>query len=406
MPQVIETSGIVMSEGSVTTPQGFRATGLCCGIRAERKDLALLWSDHTATAAGVFTLNLVRAAPVLICEQNVANGHARAVVINSGNANACTGAQGLADAREMVTTTARELDLEFDEVLVASTGVIGQALPMDKVRSGLPRLKDGLSREGGPDFSQAILTTDAFEKTVAVEVTTAKGTYLIGGTAKGAGMIHPNMATTLAFLSTDAKVEPTLLRTALKAATDQSFNCITVDGDTSTNDTMLVLANGASGVEVSSAEEIEQFTAALTLAAQDLAKKVVKDGEGASRLVEIIVSGLTTDKDARQVAQTVAGSLLFKTMLAGGEPNWGRVLAAAGRAGVPMSEENAVLSFADVCVYRKGAGLPENQQRAAEILRASEITMHLELGGGPGRARIWTCDINEAYVKLNGEYMT
>ncbi len=406
MTHAIERSDLTVIEGSVTTPQGFRATGLCCGIRSERKDLALLWSDLPATAAGVFTLNLVRAAPVLICQQNVANGRARAVVINSGNANACTGVQGLSDAREMVATAAHELDLEFEEVLVASTGVIGQALPMDKVRSGLPRLKNGLSRDGGPDFSQAILTTDAFEKTVAVEVSTPDGVYLIGGTAKGAGMIHPNMATTLAFLTTDAKVEPAVLRTALKTAADQSFNCITVDGDTSTNDTLLVLANGASGVNVSTPDEIEQFTSALTLVAQDLAKKVVKDGEGASRLVEITVSGLATDEDARKVAQTVAGSLLFKTMLAGGEPNWGRVLAAAGRAGVAMSEENATLSFADICVYRHGAGLPENQQRAAEVLRGSEIAMHLELGGGPGRARIWTCDINEAYVKLNGEYMT
>ncbi len=399
-------ASITLISGGITSAAGFTATGLNCGIRPDRKDLALLWAAEGTTAAGLFTTNQVCAAPVKVCREHVAGGFVRAVLVNSGNANACTGPQGMADTLEMVRLTAESLGVEEREVLICSTGVIGQYLPMEKIREGIPRLKGGLSVEGGADACQAILTTDAFEKTCAAVVESASGSYTIGGMAKGAGMIHPNMATTLAFVTTDAAIAPEALKAALKTATDASFNSITVDGDTSTNDTILLLASGASGVKLERAEALEQFTQALTLVTQDLAKKVVKDGEGARCIVEIKVTGARDDASARQVAQTIAGSLLFKTMLAGGEPNWGRVLAAAGRAGVPLAEERCELSFGEVKVYSNGSGLPENQPAAAQVLKASEIPMHLDLGAGEGSAVIWTCDIGHPYVELNGSYMS
>ena len=399
-------ASITLTSGGITSAAGFTATGLNCGIRPDRKDLALIWAPEGTAAAGLFTTNQVCAAPVKVCRDNVANGRARAIIVNSGNANACTGTQGMADTVEMVKLTAESLGIDAQDVLICSTGVIGQYLPMERVREGIPQLKAGLSVEGGADACQAILTTDAFEKTCAATVESASGRYILGGMAKGAGMIHPNMATTLCFITTDAAVAPEALKAALKTATDASFNSITVDGDTSTNDTILLLANGASGVKVEGDEALAQFTEALTLVTQDLAKKVVKDGEGARCLVEIKVTGAADDASARQVAQTIAGSLLFKTMLAGGEPNWGRVLAAAGRAGVPITEESCELSFGEVKVYSNGAGLPQNQPAAAELLKASEIPMQLDLGVGDGSAVIWTCDIGHPYVELNGSYMS
>lgn len=399
-------ASITLTSGGVTSATGFVATGLNCGIRPDRKDLALILAPEGTTAAGLFTTNQVCAAPVKVCRENVADGFARAVLVNSGNANACTGPTGMADTREMVKLTAQALGLEESDVLICSTGVIGQYLPMEKIREGIPRLPAGLSVEGGSDACQAILTTDAFEKTCAALVESASGRYTVGGMAKGAGMIHPNMATTLCFVTTDAEIAPEALRQALKSATDASFNSITVDGDTSTNDTILLLASGASGVKVEGEEALAQFTEALTQVAQDLAKKVVKDGEGARCLVEIKVTGAVDDASARKVAQTIAGSLLFKTMLAGGEPNWGRVLAAAGRAGVELNEETCELSFGEVKVFSNGSGLPQNQPAAAELLKASEIPMHLDLGAGGGQAVIWTCDIGHPYVELNGSYMS
>ena len=399
-------ASITLASGGVTSATGFVATGLNCGIRPDRKDLALILAPEGTTAAGLFTTNQVCAAPVKVCRENVADGFARAVLVNSGNANACTGPTGMADTREMVKLTAQALGLEESDVLICSTGVIGQYLPMEKIREGIPRLPAGLSTEGGADACQAILTTDAFEKTCAAIVESASGRYTVGGMAKGAGMIHPNMATTLCFVTTDAEIAPEALRQALKSATDASFNSITVDGDTSTNDTILLLASGASGVKVEGEEALAQFTEALTQVAQDLAKKVVKDGEGARCLVEIKVTGAVDDASARKVAQTIAGSLLFKTMLAGGEPNWGRVLAAAGRAGVELKEETCELSFGEVKVFSNGSGLPQNQPAAAEFLKASEIPMHLDLGAGGGQVVIWTCDIGHPYVELNGSYMS
>ena len=397
---------IELIDGNATTPLGFQAHGLHCGIRGQEKDLALLWCECSASAAGMFTTNQIKAAPLLVCQEAVSNGQARCVLVNSGNANACTGEQGMADAREMVQLAAQHLGLDPSEVLLCSTGLIGRTLPMDKLRSGIPLLKEGLSVSGGVTAAEAIMTTDAFQKTQAAVVQIEGNEFRIGGMAKGAGMIHPKLATTLGFLTTDALIAPDLLKEALHRAMKDSFNSITVDGDTSTNDTVLVLASGCSEVEIGPGERFEVFTSALTRVAQALAKMVVKDGEGARRLVELIVTGALSQESAKQVAETIAGSLLFKTMLVGGEPNWGRVIAAAGRSGVTIEPERMALWFGQVQVVRGGLGLPENLDRAATTLQAAEIQIRLDLGMGSSESTVWTCDINEKYVILNGSYMT
>lgn len=406
MTQLTTTNIITLFPGNITSPKGFKATGIHCGLRAERKDLALVWCDNQATAAGMFTTNQVLAAPVVLCKAAVMNGLAQAILVNSGNANACTGAQGATDAKEMMELAALDFDIEPEQVLLCSTGLIGRALPMDKLRAGIPRLKKSLSEKGGDLAAEAIMTTDAFPKTQAAIVNSTSGEYTIGGMAKGAGMIHPRLATTLCFLTTDAAVEQPLLREALQRAMAKSFNSITVDGDTSTNDTVLVLAGGKSGVRIEGEQDFEQFVEALTQVATSLGKMVVKDGEGARRLVELEVVNAGSVSQAKQVAETIAGSLLFKTMLVGGEPNWGRVVAAAGRSGVPIKPHLLNLWFGDVQVVQHGLGLEQNLAQAGACLQAPEVRITLDLSDGHSTATIWTCDINENYIVLNGSYMT
>jgi glutamate N-acetyltransferase / amino-acid N-acetyltransferase len=397
---------VTLVEGNATTPGGFRANGLRCGIRVENKDLALLWCDARATAAGLFTTNQVKAAPVIVCQEQLVDGEARGIVVNSGNANACTGEQGLKDAHEMVRLTAQAMGVRESDILVCSTGLIGRVLPMDALRGGIPKLPTGLSREGGQLAAEAIMTTDAFVKTQAATVLVDGAKFSIGGMAKGAGMIHPRLATTLGFLTTDVRVTPDLLKKALQQAMATSFNSITVDGDTSTNDAVLVLASGRSGVQVSEGPVFEAFVDGLTQVAQELAKMVVRDGEGARRLVELTVRGGKSYQEAKQVAETIAGSLLFKTMLVGGEPNWGRVIAAAGRSGVSIQPDALNLWFGGIQVVKNGLGLEQNLSRAAQVLQGREVEIVLDLCDGPSEATVWTCDINENYVVLNGSYMT
>ncbi|MCS7234616.1 MAG: bifunctional glutamate N-acetyltransferase/amino-acid acetyltransferase ArgJ [Armatimonadetes bacterium] len=394
------------TSGGVTAPQGFLAAGVHCGIKQRKLDLALLVSESPATVAGVFTTNRIKAAPVLWCQEVVRRGVARAVVVNSGNANACTGERGWQDAREMAERTAQALEVPAEQVLVASTGVIGVPLPMDAVRRGILLAAQSLSRSGD-DAAEAILTTDAFPKTSAV-VTTLRGVPVtVGGMAKGAGMIHPRLATTLCFLTTDATVPAPVLQAALQRAVAASFNRITVDGDTSTNDTVLVLANGQAGAPpVEGGEEFERFTQALTTVAQDLAKMVVRDGEGAQRLVEVLVEGAADDADADRAAFAIATSLLVKTMLHGGEPNWGRVVAAVGYSGAAVEERRVAVWFGDVQVVRGGVAVEGVSDRAAQALRQPEVLVRVDLGLGPGRAQVWTCDIGEEYVRINGSYIT
>jgi glutamate N-acetyltransferase / amino-acid N-acetyltransferase len=396
----------VLTPGGVTSPRGYRASGVHCGLKHRKPDLALVVSDTPATAAGMFTTNLVRAAPVRYCQDALAHGTVRAIVVNSGNANACTGPQGDADALEMAERVATLLAVPTHEVLVASTGVIGQALPMGRIRAGIPAAVAALDPSGGAAH-EAILTTDAFPKTCAARFDLGGTPVTIGGMAKGAGMIHPNMATMLAFLTTDAAVAPAALAQALRQAVAVSFNSITVDGDTSTNDSVILLANGAAGgPALAGGAELERFTAALTAVCQDLARKIVRDGEGATRLVEVTVTGAASDADARRAAETVATSLLVKTMLWGGEPNWGRVLGALGRCGVPLVPETVDVRFGPVTVVRGGLGVPGVADAAAAALRGAEVDLGISLGGGSGRATMWTCDLNEGYVRINGNYLT
>jgi len=401
-----EIAPTILIEGNATSPKGFRSAGVHCGVKREKPDLALLVSDVPASAAGVFTTNKVKAAPVRYTQRAVAAGRAQAIVVNSGNANACTGGPGFADSEEMAKLTAASLGLAADLVLVASTGVIGVPLPMDAIRSGIPVAVNALSSDG-EGAARAILTTDNFPKTAAVRLDIDGVGVTIGGMAKGAGMIHPNMATTLCFLTTDAAVPPAVLRGALKRAVQDSFNSITVDGDTSTNDTVLLLANGcAGGAPITNGEALTRFTAALTLVAGELARMVVRDGEGATKLVEISVEGAASDLEARQAAMTVANSLLVKTALHGGEPNWGRILAALGRSGVEMSEETTDVSFGSLDVVRGGLGVPGVWDAAAAALGEKEVSIRIRLAVGNGAAKVWTSDLSEEYVRINGSYTT
>lgn len=394
-------------DGGVTAAQGFRAAGLHCGIKSSRPDLALVASDTLASAAGVFTTNVVKAAPVLVSMEAIQSGAAQAVVINSGNANACTGAQGIADAREMAALTAQALGIAPEFVLVASTGVIGVPLPMAALRAGIPQLPARLSRDGA-SAADAILTTDAFAKTAAVRVSVKGTPVTIGGMAKGAGMIHPQMATTLCVITTDAAVPAALLRRALRQAADETFNCISVDGDTSTNDTIFLLANGRAGHAplADGDPELATFTAALTEVAGELARMVVRDGEGATRLITVTVRGARSAADAKRAMAAVMTSPLVKTAIAGGEPNWGRILAAAGRSGARFHPDRVAITIAGVDVVSGGVGIPGALAAAAEAMKAPAYTIAVDLGEGDAAATGWTCDLNEAYVKINAGYMT
>ncbi len=407
MAAVISNAAFVRVEGGVTAARGFRAAGIHSGIKASRPDLALVVSDTLASAAGVFTTNAVKAAPVLVSMEAIQLGAAKAVIVNSGNANACTGAQGLADAREMAALTARTLGIADEFVLVASTGVIGVPLPMEALRTGIPQLPPLLSGDGAA-AAEAILTTDAFAKTAAVRFSLKGTPVTIGGMAKGAGMIHPQMATTLALVTTDAAIPAPMLRRALRAAADETFNCISVDGDTSTNDTMFLLANGRGGHPplMDGDPELTAFQAALTEVAGELARMVVRDGEGATKLITVTVRGAWSSSDAKRAVNAVMTSPLVKTALYGAEPNWGRMLAAVGRSGAALMPDRAAIAIAGVPVVEGGVGIAGAMPSAAERMKASAYEIVVDLGIGEASSTGWTCDLNEGYVKINAGYMT
>lgn len=402
---VVETS---MIEGSVTAPRGFRAAGVHCGVKASRKDLAIVAADRPASAAALFTTNAVKAAPVLVSQEKVQSGAAQAITINSGNANACTGAQGLADAQEMAALTARHLGIAEEFVLVASTGVIGVPLPMEAIRLGIPPAIEALRPEGGADAADAILTTDAFPKTAAAQIELGGALVTIGGMAKGAGMIHPNLATTLCVLTTDAVIAGAQLRRALRHAVDRSFNCISVDGDTSTNDTVFCLANGMAGNAplVDDDLALDRFSETLGEVATALAKMVVRDGEGASKVGTLIVRGARSGEDARRVATAVMTSPLVKTALGGGEPNWGRVLAAVGRSGAGVNPETIDVWIGGVPVVRNGTAASPDLAAAAAAMSGVEVEMQVDLHLGSGTFTGWFSDLTEGYVKVNAGYLT
>jgi glutamate N-acetyltransferase / amino-acid N-acetyltransferase len=395
-------------EGGVTFPAGFSAGAVYAGIKTPgpgKLDLAILASDRPALAAGIFTTNAFCAAPVTVSRRRVARGRARAVIVNAGNANACTGEQGLADANEMADLASRKIDSSPDDVLVASTGLIGVPLPMDLVRQGAKAIE--FTPDGGSRFAQAIITTDTRTKEAAAELDLGGHTVRIGGAAKGAGMIHPNMATLLVFVSTDAAVEPAFLQDAIRRAGADSFNMITVDGDTSTNDTLVVLANGAAGNPVlSGGEDGERFVAALTYVCGELAKAVVSDGEGATRLIRVEVRGAASDEDARAAARSVVRSPLVKAAVYGSDPNWGRVLCAIGYSGATVDPERVDLFVGDVKLVNAGAPVDGSREAAEPIMREHEVCFLADLHVGAAAATAWGCDLTEAYVVENSAYST
>jgi len=402
----IETQTIV---GGVTAPAGFRASGVACGIKANGKpDLALVVSDTAASAAAVFTTNVAQAAPILVAREHLqqSGGIASAVVVNSGGANACTGDDGLRDAREMTRLAAAAVGCAPESVLVASTGVIGVKLPMAKVGAGISLAAGALSSNGGADAARAIMTTDPFSKEAAAEASVRGGTFRVGGMAKGSGMIEPMMATMLGFVTTDARVEPALLQRALKTAVDDTFNAITVDGECSTNDCVFVLANGASGVTLTE-DDYPVLVAALLQVCGPLAIEIVRGGEGATKLITIRVTGAITDDDAKKTARAIANSPLVKTAVHGGDPNWGRLVAVAGRATRTLVLERAKIRIGSVELFSNGTPFDERAPEAAAYLQGKDIDLHVDLGtGGPGEARMWSCDLTAEYVKINAEYRT
>ncbi|HEX4591660.1 MAG TPA: bifunctional glutamate N-acetyltransferase/amino-acid acetyltransferase ArgJ [Gemmataceae bacterium] len=387
--------------------RGYRFGAVHCGIRPDRdrRDLALIVSDSPAAAAGVFTQNRVCAAPVIVCRERLPMSDARGVVVCSGNANACTGEQGLADARHMTELAATAVGCKAGQMLVASTGVIGRPLPMDAIADGIPQAAAALTPavQGLDAVAHAICTTDTRIKVSSRRLETDGGEIRITGFAKGAAMIGPNLATMLAFVLTDAFAEPAELRRVLKEAVDQSFNCISVEGHTSTNDTVLLLANGASGHRAKPAE----LAAAVTEVCIDLARAIAGDAEGAAHLVTIEVEGLAGDEDARRIAKTIADSALVKTAIYGADPNWGRIVSAAGYAGVPFAERDVSLWLGDMPLYRDGTPLPFDAATASAYLKQNrDVTMRLRIGNGPGRCTFWTCDLTPEYVHLNADYTT
>lgn len=394
-----------MSQG-VTAPRGFRAAAVAAGIKKAGPDLALLVSDWGCSVAAVFTTNRAQAAPVVVSREHAATGQARAVVVNAGCANAATGAAGLADARAMAAAVAAAVGCRPAEVLVASTGVIGVPLPMDKLRAGIAAAAAELSPEGGAAAARAILTTDTRPKEVVVEFDLAGQRARIGGMAKGAGMIAPNMATMLAFLTTDVAIDARLLQRALSQAVERSFNCISVDGDTSTNDMVAILASGALGARaiLDASADFATFSAALERACLDLAERVVRDGEGATRLAEVRVLGARSLDEARRLARCVAESPLVKTALHGGDPNWGRILAAAGRAGVAFDAAQVDIWLGDVWVCAGGAGREYDEAAAHAAMLADPVRLRLDLHAGEASAWMWTCDFGRGYVDINAHY--
>ncbi len=407
-------SASITTTGGVATARGFRAAGISAGIKATGKpDLALVVSETPATAAAVFTLNKVQAAPVLVSKEHLtkSGGVVRAIVVNSGCANACTGDAGIADARGMAAETARLAGCPVEQVLVASTGVIGVNLPMNKLKSGIPQAFSALASTEGSQAALAIMTTDPFPKEACATISVAGKTVTIGGMAKGSGMIGPNMApspphaTMLAFVTTDAAVAQPLLARALVEVTDDTFNAITVDGDTSTNDTVMLLANGASGATIGEAE-YASFVQALRAVCLELALGIVRGGEGATKLVTVTVSGAASRADARKAAMAIANSLLVKTAIHGGDPNWGRLLAVAGRAGVAFDAQRARVTIGSIVLFENGRPYDDRAPQAADHLKATDVAVGVDLGAGRDTSTVWTCDLSAEDVKINAEYRT
>jgi glutamate N-acetyltransferase/amino-acid N-acetyltransferase len=396
------------SSGGITSPKGFLAAGLHAGIKQRSLlDLALIVSVKPGPIAGVFTMNRVAAAPVLLGRRQLRHGLGRAVLINSGNANACTGQRGIRDAEALIRQVARALEADRRTVFMGSTGVIGRLLPVDRIARSIPALVSALSRSGGSLAARAILTTDKKPKEVACSTRIAGQIVTVGGMAKGSGMIHPRMATMLAYLSTDAAIARPLLQRALRHAVDRSFNCISVDGDMSTNDTVLCLANGLAGNRTltSGSADFSKFQGLLDKVCHELAQRVCRDGEGVTKVVDVQVAGARTTREARHIADAIATSSLVKTALFGEDANWGRIMAAIGRAGVPIDPTRLALTIDGIPIVKRGVGLgPTAERRIAWAVRKASFPITIDLGLGRAAANIWTTDLSYAYVKINASY--
>jgi glutamate N-acetyltransferase/amino-acid N-acetyltransferase len=398
-----------MVTGGVTTPKGFRAAGVSAGIKAKEGalDLALIVSDQPATAAAVFTINRAQAAPVVVSREHLARAgaSARAIVVNSGCANACTGDQGRDVAVKTASETARLIGCSTEQVLVASTGVIGVSLDFEKIRRGLPLAMAALGDDQGALAARAIMTTDPFAKEAAAHVSIGGREIAVGGMAKGSGMIEPMMATMLGFITTDAAIPPPLLDRALRAAVDDTFNAITVDGECSTNDCVMVLANGASGATIDESS-VDIFTHALRAVCLRLALGIVRGGEGATKLITVSVTGAASPAEARRAAKAIANSPLVKTAVHGGDPNWGRLIAVAGRAGVAFELSRASVIMGTTVLFRDGQPHDEAAPEAAAYLKHNDILLSVDLGAGSAASTVWTCDLSAEYVRINAEYRT
>ncbi len=400
-------------KGGVCAAKGFSANGIHCGIRKNRskRDLALIVSEVKASAAAVYTTNLVKGAPLIVTREHISDGTAQAIICNSGNANTCN-ANGIEIAEQMSTFLSAETGISAKDVVVASTGVIGQPLDITPIKNGIPSLVDGLSADGGEYAAEAIMTTDTVKKEVAVEFTVGGKTCRMGGIAKGSGMIHPNMATMLVFITTDVAISPEMLQKALKNDVANTFNMVSVDGDTSTNDMVCVLANGLAGnTEITAEDEdFEEFMKALNSVTVYLCRKIAGDGEGATKLLECKVSGAKDEDTAKTVAKSVICSSLLKAAMFGADANWGRVLCAIGYSGAEVDVNKVDVSFAsksgEIAVCKNGSGIEFSEEKAKEILLEDEIDIIVNLGSGDGTATAFGCDLTYDYVKINGDYRT
>jgi len=397
-----------LNNGSVTSAKGFKAAGIYCGIKKKRKDLALIYSETECSVAGTFTLNKVKAAPIVISQELVKQGNkVKAVLVNSGNANACTGEVGVQDALSMQKVCADKLGILPSEVIISSTGVIGQKLPVEKIHDGMDEIISQLSEDGGLAAAEAIMTTDKKLKSYAVKVSLSKGDVVIGGICKGSGMIMPNMATMLGFMSTDAAIDQSIIQKLLTDCVNSSFNKISVDGETSTNDMVTLMANGASGIEVAEGtQDYEDFMEALLSICQDMAKSIVSDGEGATKLVQINVINAKTAEDANLIGKAIANSPLVKTAINGRDANWGRIVSAAGNSGADVIPEKISVSFNELPILKENFDIVLDEEKALKVLSLPEFDINIDINNGNQSCTWWTCDFSEEYVRINADYRT
>lgn len=393
--------------GGVTAPEGFFATGVACGLKKDgKKDLAIVCSEDSAAAAGVFTTNKVKGHSLQLTMEHIKTGYANAIVINSGNANACVGEQGYADALEIATLTSSLLDCTPQDILVGSTGVIGKRLDMDAIRSGIEQLVSGMAPDGGHDAEEAIMTTDTIFKEVAVELELQGTRVVIGGMAKGSGMIHPNMATMIGIITTDANISRKLLDKALKEVVASTFNRVSVDGDTSVCDMVIIMANGMADNEgiITENEDYDQFKSALKYVCTSLARMIARDGEGATKLVDVVVEGAGSPEDAYKAACAIARSPLVKTMIFGEDCNWGRIFTAAGYSGADFDPAYTDIYVCDMLVCKNGCAVDFDEAEAKRLLQGKEIKLLVKLNKGIYSDHVWTCDFSYDYVKINAGY--